>query len=92
LKHPGDERKIDNGSPEKMKILHRAYKECDLSSLQELMLELGYSLKVDELKANIHGVFHQGGNILVTEKGKQILGCVCVIIDARLAEGCMPKL
>ncbi len=70
-----------------MEIQYRAYSDGDLSSLQELMLELGYSLNIDELKTNIHVVLQRGGNILVTEKDNQILGCVCVILDARLAEG-----
>jgi GNAT superfamily N-acetyltransferase len=70
-----------------MRIHYREYREEDLESLKHLMSELGYSLKSTELKRNIAEILQQGGAIFVGVKDRQVIGAVCVLIDARLAEG-----
>lgn len=50
-------------------------------------MELGYGIERDELKNNIHEIQKRGGIIRVAETGNEIVGCICAIIDVRLAEG-----
>ena len=65
----------------------REYQQDDLESLRQLMFELGYSVEWSELRETITEIYNQRGIILVSEKDNQVVGSVCVIIDARLAEG-----
>lgn len=65
----------------------RLYEQEDLEHLQGLMLELGYSIKLKDLKNNIKEIRNKGGDVLVTEDSSGIVGSICVLIDARLAEG-----
>ena len=66
---------------------HRSYRERDLISLQKLMSELGYHVESDELKNNVKGIHEKGGEIIVRELNGEVVASVCVLIDARLAEG-----
>lgn len=56
-------------------------------SIQRLMLELGYPVEADDLKRNIEEILKRGGQLIIAEEERAIVGTVCVIIDARLAEG-----
>jgi N-acetylglutamate synthase-like GNAT family acetyltransferase len=71
-----------------MKNIHiRKYKQADVEEVKYLMNELGYSVKIMELSTNISAIRENGGEVLVADDGKNVIGCVCVLIDARLAEG-----
>jgi len=70
-----------------MKHLCREYQQDDLAKLQNLMLELGYSVNLLELSENISEIYKKGGEIFITEIDGEVVGSVCVLIDARLAEG-----
>ena len=51
------------------------------------MLELGYSVEADDLKRNIEEILRRDGQVIIAEDKRGIVGAICVIIDARLAEG-----
>ena len=70
-----------------MEYYCREYQHNDLESLKTLMLELGYSVELPELRETITEIYNQRGIIFVSEQGNQVIGSVCVILDARLAEG-----
>ena len=70
-----------------MNICYRDIKNDDLLSIQRLMLELGYPVEADDLKRNIEEILKRGGQLIIAEEERAIVGTVCVIIDARLAEG-----
>ena len=65
----------------------REYVPTDLESLKVLMFELGYSVTLSELKDTVSEIYNQHGIIFVVEQEQQVIGCVCVVIDVRLAEG-----
>ena len=65
----------------------RKYQHDDLKTLQRLMLELGYCVELTELRNNIREIYKNGGQIIVAEKDEEAVGSVCVLMDARLAEG-----
>jgi len=70
-----------------MNIRYREIKDDDLLSLQRLMLELGYSVEADDLKQNVEEIIKRGGQVIIAEDERDIVGSVSVIIDVRLAEG-----
>lgn len=70
-----------------MKTHCREYQQQDIKPLKKLVLELGYPLELSELVENISEIYKRGGIVLVAETDKQVVGSVCVVIDARLAEG-----
>ncbi|MGD9217079.1 MAG: GNAT family N-acetyltransferase, partial [Desulfobacteraceae bacterium] len=56
-------------------------------TIQGLMLELGYCVELTQLSINIHEIYKKGGQLFVAEKDGKVAGSVCVLMDARLAEG-----
>ncbi len=70
-----------------MKFTCRKYQDDDLETMQRLMIELGYSVELAELSNNIREIYKKGSEIFVAEKNGEVVGSVCVMIDARLAEG-----
>ena len=70
-----------------MRVLIRKYVPDDLDALQDLMSQLGYAVALPELRHNIDEISNRGGEIIVAEKDGAVVGSVCVLIDARLAEG-----
>ena len=70
-----------------MKINCRKYQRVDLERLQHLMLELGYRVEVKALNHNISEICKKGGEVFIAEKNGVPVGSLCVIMDARLAEG-----
>jgi GNAT superfamily N-acetyltransferase len=66
---------------------NRLYKEGDLDPLKRLMAELGYKVEIAELRKNVREIQESGGEIFVHELNGNVVGCVCVLIDVRLAEG-----
>lgn len=70
-----------------MKYLCRKYQQDDLAKLQKLMMELGYSVDLPELSENIREIYNKGGEIFIAENDGEVVGSICVLIDARLAEG-----
>lgn len=69
------------------KINIRKYKKSDTDEMKNLMNQLGYSIKRKQLSENISVIRKNGGEIIVADNGEKVIGCVCVLIDARLAEG-----
>jgi ribosomal protein S18 acetylase RimI-like enzyme len=65
----------------------RKYQTSDLEVLQALMRELGYSVDSKTLQNNIKEICKNRGEILIAGIGREVVGSVCVLIDARLAEG-----
>jgi GNAT superfamily N-acetyltransferase len=70
-----------------LNISIRTYHHDDLETIQRLMLELGYCVEFTELGQNISEIYKKGGKIFVAEKDGETVGSVCVLMDARLAEG-----
>lgn len=70
-----------------MNIRFREYKEDDISDLEHLMIELGYSVERNELESNVKEIINRGGQVIVAEDNRKVIGSVCIILDARLAEG-----
>lgn len=68
-------------------LLIREYTNTDAHALQTLMIELGYDIPKHDIIKNIKNVQERGGRIFLAQSGDTIIGCVCVMIDARLAEG-----
>lgn len=68
-------------------IIYREYSSLDLKYVQSLMNELGYSVSDEDLSANIKEIQQRGGIIYVAERDNHLIGCICAMIDARLAEG-----
>lgn len=67
--------------------LCREFIKVDLKYVQSLMSELGYLISEEDLLTNITEIQQQGGTIFVAEANSQLIGCICAMIDARLAEG-----
>lgn len=65
----------------------RKYEQGDLGPLKDLLSELGYPVEFDALRHNVDAVYKHGGEILIAEKDKKVVGSVCIVLDARLAEG-----
>lgn len=59
----------------------------DSGPLIPLMKELGYEHSLESISANFRSVENAGGAIFVAESDTKVVGCICAIIDARLAEG-----
>ena len=70
-----------------MKPIYRPFQIDDLPALIPLMEQLGYSHSETSLLNNIETVRKSGGEIFIAERKGKVLGCVCAIIDVRLAEG-----
>ena len=65
----------------------RKYRTEDLRELQGLMAQLGYPMELPELHRNISEIYKKGGEILIAEKDGVAVASICVLVDARLAEG-----
>ena len=70
-----------------MDIKYRNFNESDSKFIKSLMYELGYSVSEKELISNIHEILYRGGAIFIAEVDSRVVGCVCSVIDARVAEG-----
>lgn len=68
-----------------MKI--RQVDEDDIEAVQRLMHELGYPLKEEELRCNIHVIHKRGGVVWIAEVEGAVAGCLTAVINAGLAEG-----
>ncbi len=51
------------------------------------MFELGYGVASSELRNNIREIYNKGGEIFIADQGGEAVGSICVLMDARLAEG-----
>ena len=51
------------------------------------MVELGYPINKEQLEKNIELIIKRGGQIIIADDDDKVVGSVCTIIDARLAEG-----
>ena len=70
-----------------MGCICRRYQDADLGALQHLIRELGYNVAIPDLERNIQAIATRQGAIFVAEMDGVVVGSVCAIIDARLAEG-----
>ncbi|WP_051305572.1 GNAT family N-acetyltransferase [Desulfogranum mediterraneum] len=61
--------------------------EGDLDSLGPLLRTLGYRVTPVELAQRLVLIRRQSGELLVAEKGEQLVGCIQAARDIRLAEG-----
>ena len=68
-------------------MLYREYDKTDSKSIKSLMYELGYSVTETELIDNIQEIQNRGGTVFVAEVNSRVVGSICFVIDARLAEG-----
>ena len=70
-----------------MKPVYRPFKSDDLPALIPLIEQLGYNHSENSLLKNIEAVRKSGGEVFIAERNGKVMGCVCAIIDVRLAEG-----
>ncbi len=70
-----------------MKYTYRTYRQTDLEPLRRLMFELGYDVEASALRNNISEIYNNGGEIFIADQSGAAVGSICVLIDARLAEG-----
>lgn len=66
---------------------YRTAKTTDVPALVSLMGELGYSHTEESISTNLQCVENHGGAVFVAVQDGSIVGCVCAIIDVRLAAG-----
>ena len=66
---------------------YRPFQQNDLLTLVSLMSELGYDVGADTLSTRIKDIRKNGGEVIIVDVDKQIMGCINIIIDIRLAEG-----
>lgn len=66
---------------------YRAATASDAPALVRLMEELGYSHTEESVSTNLQRVEENGGSVFVAVRDGSIVGCVCAIIDVRLAAG-----
>ena len=69
-----------------MEHIFRQYTKDDLEELKHLMAELGYPADLSDLKNNIAAIQKNGGEIFIAESRSNVVGSICVLMDARLAE------
>jgi len=70
-----------------MKITIRQFRLDDIKIVQQLMHELGYPLREEELRFNINITHQRNGIILVAELDGNVVGCLSAVINVSLAEG-----
>lgn len=70
-----------------MQPIYRTFQEKDLTALIALIKQLGYTHSKQSLLTNIKAVHKAGGEIFIAELNSSVVGCICAIIDIRLAEG-----
>ena len=68
-------------------MIYRPYKNSDIGRVKLLMEQLGYCIETGELEKNIDAVRQNGGEVIVADSAGEVLGCICALLDARLAEG-----
>lgn len=66
---------------------YRKATKNDSSDLIRLMEELGYSHTKESIAKNLEYVENSGGRVFLAVSKGAIVGCVCAIIDVRLAAG-----
>ena len=70
-----------------MKPNYKRIEEIEFGQLKGLMKELGYELKTPQIVQNIQEIRSRGGEVFVAKINEIVVGCVCTIIDVRLAAG-----
>lgn len=68
-------------------ISYRTALEKDLTALAALITELGYETTPAAMKCRITEIRANQGEVLVAELNQEVIGCINMIIDIRLAEG-----
>lgn len=69
------------------KPTYRSAQHQDMAALIPLMSQLGYQHTANTIAANISAVRKAGGEVFIAEHSGEVIGCICAIIDVRLAEG-----
>ncbi len=70
-----------------MTIIYKTFSETEITSLCELIKQLGYEHSETSLQDNVKAVRNNGGEVFVAELDGKIIGCASAIIDIRLAAG-----
>jgi N-acetylglutamate synthase-like GNAT family acetyltransferase len=71
-----------------MQIQYRDASPSDVSALRRLLQELGYVAGEAQVLERLDQVRSQGSNIIVADLEGEAVGCVHVLVEVRLAEGC----
>lgn len=71
----------------KERLIIREYRATDAEAVRTLLRQLGYDRSLDGTTTNIAQVRDHGGTIFVASIAGDTCGCICVVLDARLAEG-----
>jgi GNAT superfamily N-acetyltransferase len=66
---------------------YRTATTADALALADLMGELGYSHTEESISRNLQRVENRDGAVFVAVQDGLVVGCVCAIIDVRLAAG-----
>lgn len=70
-----------------MNVRCRPYTEDDCDQVCLLLAELGYPQGPEILKQTASAILENMNLILVAEHQGEVVGCICAIVEARLAEG-----
>ena len=65
----------------------RKYETGDAGALEQLLDELGYRVSAAEVEKRIAAIRDSAGEVFVKELDGQVVGCVNVVLAARLASG-----
>ncbi|MCL6417535.1 GNAT family N-acetyltransferase [Aestuariirhabdus sp. Z084] len=68
-------------------ISYRPAKAADAGTLQHLLKELGYKVSASEIGARLTAIRCHGGEVIVATLNNDVVGCVHVTIELRMAEG-----
>lgn len=68
-------------------IYIRTFLEQDQAVLKTLMAELGYERTEKELSGTVRQIRQRGGEVFVAENDGNVIGCICALLDIRLAAG-----
>lgn len=65
----------------------RKYETGDVGAVERLLDELGYRVPAAEIEKRIAAIRNSGGEVFVKELQGRVVGCVNVVLAARLAAG-----
>lgn len=68
-------------------IAIRACREQDLAELKSLMADLGYERTEQDLSVTVREIRQRRGEVFVADKQGNAIGCICALLDIRLAAG-----
>lgn len=87
VKEPHREIEDTIWSESRMQCTFREYEPGDIDDVRDLLEQLGYVWNIEELADTIRAIGNHGDMIYVAEHDGKVVGSLCAIIEARLAEG-----